>query len=742
VKKWLTSLLNRYLPMVEHLTNDQSGIEAATTAAQWMKGQWVSRGLVALPQQRNPMTETRNFLKQMLGEDHVSLTAMNFTTEQWREMNNITSDRVEERNENQKLITNPQAIVDKAVLLLHSHDWAEIAAGLAVLVGRRVTEVLSTMHLEPISEYSVQFTGALKRRGEPVELSFEIPTLCPASLVLKALKKLRSFVTTEEMNPGEVNAHYGAAVIRAGDKHFHDLIPLREGRDSLYTHLYRTIYAVIATHWYCPPGVTAMTFKAQIQGHFQVLEAPTDEIRRSYAASRHYDDYAIGTEQGELDGRHGIKLHQKGVQILQAFQKKMADTQTSHQNLDIDITLETITDKTIDQSADIPEEPITVGRKPKSTPEVKTKPEVKAEPDQDQEQLPISATDTDHTQTTTPPEISSDDQAHPPKRTKGKAGTYRIWMSDRPTLETFKTQLGTEATQADTIAHLISLANITLQLSGDWQIPAEALQAKAVELLQINKAQTHHIESFQKQIQQQKERIDELTTQNAQLLKELGELKEAKASTAVAPEAVVGSSVGAGVNEGIQAAVLSLAAAAVNLAQTIAGNQAGAGEGTTTTTSITTSQPTAAPITTTRRNTKRDPSTATGVSTAKDSDSGDSSATVEAGAGATTTTIPENAPSSGKGSAIARIHRAVQSLMAFNDQQPKRENKWAINQSSLSRLTGANRPALQKYLADHGQEIQAHNHSHGLTDFHNIAKGRAGQDIKAQIAFEKDIART
>jgi hypothetical protein len=36
VKKWLTSLLNRYLPMVEHLTNDQAGIEAATTAAHWI----------------------------------------------------------------------------------------------------------------------------------------------------------------------------------------------------------------------------------------------------------------------------------------------------------------------------------------------------------------------------------------------------------------------------------------------------------------------------------------------------------------------------------------------------------------------------------------------------------------------------------------------------------------------------------------------------------------------------------
>jgi hypothetical protein len=65
VKKWLTSLLNRYLPLVEHLSNDQSGIKATTIAAQWMKGQWEARGLATLPQQRNPMTETRNFFTHL-----------------------------------------------------------------------------------------------------------------------------------------------------------------------------------------------------------------------------------------------------------------------------------------------------------------------------------------------------------------------------------------------------------------------------------------------------------------------------------------------------------------------------------------------------------------------------------------------------------------------------------------------------------------------------------------------------
>jgi Telomere resolvase len=754
MKKWLTSLLNLYLPMVEHLANDQAGTEAAAAAALWMKQQWVARGLDRIEQQRNPMTETRNFLKEKLGEGHVSLISMNFTTEQWRQINNVSSDRVETRNENQKLITNAQAIVDRAVELIESHDWAEIAAGLAVLVGRRVTEVLSTMQLEFVTEYSVQFTGALKRRGEPVELSFEIPTLCPAELVLRALTKLRGFVDTTGMNPGEVNAHYGAAVIRAGDKHFHDLIPLREGRDSLYTHLYRTIYAVIATHWYCPPGVTAMTFKAQVQGHFQVLEAPTDEIRRSYAASRHYDDYAIGTEQGELDGRHGIKLGLPGVRILGAFQKKKtADTQSILDDADQGVIA--------DLTTHIQQEPITVGKKTGVKVDQEQAPQPISQDSQahstndqthgsatnDQAKATTEKSTNDQAQdTTTRSEVPADDQAKTPsKKSKGKAVPFRVWTADRSILEALKAQLGSEATQADTISHLINLANITLQLSGDWQVPVEEVQAKATELLQTTKVQTHHIDAFQKQIQQQKERIDTLTTQNAQLQKQLAELKADKGkvtSAAAVSGAVLGSAIAGEGNEGIQA-VLSLAAAALNLAQTIAANHSGVGA-----TSITTSQPLAAPITTTtpgqpggdttatnhgkRRNQKKTPSTATAPSTPTSLGNGAATTT------ATPTTNYENAPLSGMGSGLARIHRAVIALMAFNDRQTQRTSKWAINQNSIEKLTGAFRANIKKYIAEHGQEIQAHNHLHGLTDFHNIAKGRAGHDIKKQIVWEND----
>lgn len=107
-------------------------------------------------------TDTRNAVKA-LNPHRVALELMNFTTEQWREMNNPASDAVENRNENQKLIKNPDAIVSKAIELLSSKDWAEVAAGIVVCTGRRSSEVLATASFEPKTEYFALFKGQLKR---------------------------------------------------------------------------------------------------------------------------------------------------------------------------------------------------------------------------------------------------------------------------------------------------------------------------------------------------------------------------------------------------------------------------------------------------------------------------------------------------------------------------------------------------------------------------------------------------
>ena len=322
MRKWLKELVEQYLKEVANLEETPDGRAEAKQWSQWMKSQWVAHGMKTLKQQRNLMTDVRNAIKQQLGEDHIALESMNFTKAEWTQINEPIDQQVATRNENQGLIAHPDAIVAKATALLSSREWADVAAALAVLTGRRSSEILATARLYYKTPYSVTFTGALKRRGEQQTLSFEIPTLAPASVVVEALNKLHGWVDTKGMNAGAVNQRYGEAVARACDRHFCDLVPLRSGRDNLYTHLFRTIYARIATHWYAPPNVADIEFMAAIQGHYQVLDEQNPELKRSLVSSRHYNDYKIGDGQGNIDGRQGIKLSEPGVSVIEIFARQ------------------------------------------------------------------------------------------------------------------------------------------------------------------------------------------------------------------------------------------------------------------------------------------------------------------------------------------------------------------------------------------------------------------------------------
>ena len=178
---------------------------------------------------------------------------------------------------------------------------------------------MGTAQFQPKSQWSVTFTGALKRRGEVQQLSFEIPILTTAERVIKALGKLRQICPTERLTAGQINQKYAQAVATACDRHFSDLVPKRDGRDNLFSHLFRSVYAAIATLWYAPPTVDANEYKAAIQGHYAILDAADGTLRRSLAASRHYNDYKIGDLKGNLDGRQGIKLGYGGVEVIDGF---------------------------------------------------------------------------------------------------------------------------------------------------------------------------------------------------------------------------------------------------------------------------------------------------------------------------------------------------------------------------------------------------------------------------------------
>jgi Telomere resolvase len=172
--------------------------------------------------------------------------------------------------------------------------------------------------LEPKTDFSILFTGQLKHQGELA--AFEIPTLCPASTVLNAWKRLKFMLGSEQLDPQSINQRFSRQCKEAANRHFADLVPPRIGEDDLYMHLFRAIYATLAVYYYCPPRVNGILFKAEIQGHRMIATTTDQETLRSYTASRHYDDYAIADANGNVDGRRGLRLGEPGVQLLQVLQ--------------------------------------------------------------------------------------------------------------------------------------------------------------------------------------------------------------------------------------------------------------------------------------------------------------------------------------------------------------------------------------------------------------------------------------
>lgn len=329
-RTWLNNqLANEYLPAIADLSDTEAGHASAAHLAAQLRQSWHDRNFTTLSQIQPLFDETRVQIKAKFGPEHFSLRYFGLTTAEYTQLNNQKLQRTADRNEAVKQIEQPDAIVAKAVELLEKREWAEVVAGLAVLTGRRSSELLSTAKFEKASQWSVTFTGALKRGGESQLLSFEIPTLTVADRVIAALAKVRHELPDATQLPAqEVNRRYGEKVAHACDRHFSGLVPPR-GQDNLYTHLFRAVYATIATFWYCPPWVQETEYRAAIQGHYAVLDEQDPTLRRSLTASRHYADYEIADSviAGHGGKRKGIKLGYAGIEPIALFQRHDATPQ-------------------------------------------------------------------------------------------------------------------------------------------------------------------------------------------------------------------------------------------------------------------------------------------------------------------------------------------------------------------------------------------------------------------------------
>jgi hypothetical protein len=290
---------------------------------------------------RKPITWVRHLIRDTLPltaenawfnpknqqKEHIGLHVCNLSEAEWVHMNAVSQGQVQSREV--KLIEEPETVVEVGRALLASDDWAEIVVGLALCTGRRLAEILVTGSLREATDSTVIFAGQLKTKERTV-VPYEIPTLAPASLVLSAVERVRGMVDLAGIDERQVSRVYGKQVNEAAERRLGLLIPARTSRQTLFAHVFRSIYPTIACFWFQPPWVQEIQYRAHILGHWYIVspqvqagdtEAKVEQRRYNYATEAHYFDYKIGDGHGGIDGRVGIKLGEPGVQILKLFQK-------------------------------------------------------------------------------------------------------------------------------------------------------------------------------------------------------------------------------------------------------------------------------------------------------------------------------------------------------------------------------------------------------------------------------------
>lgn len=316
--KWLKQFIRFYVAelQAERLSAEEFAAE--------LEREFASRMLKTPAQQKNYRSNVVQAIK-IFDPEHPAIDLVSLSTEQYRILNDQQRERIADRET--RFITSEaaEAVVERARELINSAEWSEVGAGLAVLIGRRISEILiSSFSLN--TAWSLNFSQMAKRK-ETQDITIEIPTLAPAEEVLAAIERLQQGLRTDELRlqglsdrqaKQKVNQLYSGAIADQCHTHFSDLVPTRTDKDNLYTHIFRAVYATIAAHWYCPPSVPEHQFKAEIQGHFTLTQ--DGKKLPNYAARSNYDDYAIGDGQGNRDGRLGIKLGQiPDLVVVEAF---------------------------------------------------------------------------------------------------------------------------------------------------------------------------------------------------------------------------------------------------------------------------------------------------------------------------------------------------------------------------------------------------------------------------------------
>ncbi len=239
---------------------------------------------------------------------HLVVKSLKPTISEWDERNQTTLQSTVTRI-NSKLPLYPQPLIEQAISDLDSDSWAKVAAALILLTGRRPTEIAWSAQFAPQSDYSLIFSGQLKK-GVIEAFSFEIPTLIEANQVLLAFNRLRQLQGNKTQilqidSVTEATKATNSQINRAVYQNFSDLLdaPADKKGNSNYLSAsnLRAAYGKIASYFYCPPTVEPILYVSKILGH------KTDNYETdSLATTIHYYTYRIVDKDGNDIGDLGI----------------------------------------------------------------------------------------------------------------------------------------------------------------------------------------------------------------------------------------------------------------------------------------------------------------------------------------------------------------------------------------------------------------------------------------------------
>ena len=170
--------------------------------------------------------------------------------------------KIAKQANNQKQITNYEQLIKKAKSLLSSSRVAEVATALALLTGRRISEIFCTAKFAATQDpNTIHFVGQLKKRDSSTP--YKIYTLSEYKEIAPALRWLRE--QTGKLSTSEANRKHIKACNHVVYKHYSPFL------GNCSTHDLRKAYATIIAHLYKPKTVTLNAFLSANLGH-----EPTD----------------------------------------------------------------------------------------------------------------------------------------------------------------------------------------------------------------------------------------------------------------------------------------------------------------------------------------------------------------------------------------------------------------------------------------------------------------------------------